>query len=671
MYQEDPHNTTPSQVLPAVPAQTVAAAIDRRRPRDSQGKACAVPDDTVLLTAAEVYLADDRIAGLREMDRGTAYDGLYALTNAAIALENQRIRDGQLVGEKLSAIGGLAPVQVARLIGRLHTLVRLAPSTQSNTSADADALAVYVDDPTSARYGTYVVSVDATEQLIRRYWPGVNLPALKETYKALHSEAPRVTRGENKDLVPCRNGIVDYNGGDPKFIEFSPEYVFLAKLDVDWNPDAQNTVIHNDADGTDWDVESWMRDFYTSPNPFTEEMMVDEAMSELLWQLVGAAVRPYVSWHKCAFFYSAQGNNGKGTLVSLMRNMLGAGNYASIPLADFGKDHLLEPLTRANAVLVDENDVGTFVEKGGNFKAVVTNDVITFNRKYKEAISHQHFGFMVQCLNDPPVFKDKSESVYRRQLFVPFIKSFTGAERQYIKNDYLKRPEVLEYVLKRVLTGSLTEPYYELSEPDLVKAALNEFKSTNDPVRAFWEEISNELVWDLNPFTFIYDLYKAWMARYMPNSKAIGRNKFITELVALIRADETSQWECADQTAPHRPSSMMSAPEHLIAEYNLPEWGNPTVPLSDPNYRDRRSTIPGDRMKPSYRGFKRREISLPAVDLDRPAALGSSDTGLPAPAAKPKQAARPPAPAVWPPAGADELLNSPYDLDTPAGGDAA
>ena len=73
---------------------------------------------------------------------------------------------------------------------------------------------------------------------------------------------------------------------------------------------------------------------------------------------------------------------------------------------------------------------------------------------------------MVQCLNEMPRIKDKSDSFYRRQLFIPFTKCFTGEERKYIKQDYLKRTEVLEYVLYRVLNMN----YYELDTPQTCQA---------------------------------------------------------------------------------------------------------------------------------------------------------------------------------------------------------
>src|SRR5699024_7042700 len=163
----------------------------------------------------------------------------------------------------------------------------------------------------------------------------------------------------------------------------------------------------------------------------------------------------------------------------------------SIPLSDFSKDFSLEPLLSAMAIVVDENDVGTFIDKAANLKAIVTNDVIQINRKHRVPIAYQFWGLMVQCLNEFPLVKDKSESFYRRQLFVPFTKSYTGAEKKYIKDDYLQRKEVLEYALWYVINRAGAETpgcYYELSEPEATRAVLSEYKEHNDPVRAFWLE---------------------------------------------------------------------------------------------------------------------------------------------------------------------------------------
>ena len=189
------------------------------------------------------------------------------------------------------------------------------------------------------------------------------------------------------------------------------------------------------------------------------------------------------------------------------------------------------------------------------------------NRKYKQPVSYQFWGFMVQCLNEFPRIKDKSDSFYRRQLFVPFTKCFTGAERTYIKDDYLRRDDVLRYVLKRVLHMD----YYTLSEPDAVKSLLAEYKEFNDPLRAFWSEMREVFVWDMLPLNFLYALYKSWFAKVNPSGSSLGRNMFARELDRLVADDDL--WDLSPAQT-NRPAGRMDAPEHLIAAYELRDWYN-------------------------------------------------------------------------------------------------
>lgn len=179
---------------------------------------------------------------------------------------------------------------------------------------------------------------------------------------------------------------------------------------------------------------------------------------------------------------------------------------------------------------------------------------------------------MVQCLNEMPRVKDKSNSFYRRQLFIPFTKCFTGAERKYIKQDYLHRQDVLEYVLYRVLNMN----YYELDTPKACQDALNEYKEFNDPVRQFMSEIMNQLVWDLVPFRFLYDLYRAWYAKNC-GGKGEMKNKstFKQEFLNLLK--EYPEWNCEDPSASHKTGQKMDKAEPLIAEYDLQEWMNPNA----------------------------------------------------------------------------------------------
>lgn len=448
----------------------------------------------------------------------------------------------------------LTPAVIAGCMLKRNRIVRIMLS-EKNTDPNYDVLAVYMDHGPNT--GIYVTDEVSIRVLAREYNFSISPKELDHVIDMLADNAPRVMVSANRDLIAVNNGIFDYK--TKTLLPFTPEIVFTAKSAVNYNESAVNPVIHNDADGTDWDIESWMADLNDDPEIVT-----------LLWEILSAIIRPNVAWDKTAWFLSEVGNNGKGTLLTLMRNLCGERAWTSIPVADFGKDFHLEPLIRTNAVLVDENDVGEYVDRAANLKAVITNDVILINRKNKTPIAYQFRGFMVQCVNDTPRFRDKSGSLYRRQLIIPFDKSFTGAERKYIKQDYMHRTEVLEYVLYRVLSGN----FYELSEPTTVKAALHQYKIENDPVRAFAEEFLDRVVWDLLPWRFLYALYRAWLTKDQPSNPPLGYNKFVKHLTLILQeaVGEGEGYGWFVTPAAVRTKNRILGEEPLAVEYNLDQW---------------------------------------------------------------------------------------------------
>lgn len=512
---------------------------------------------------------------------------LIAATNVAIMDSNTHAPKA----EHYSQIQRLVFSQIARVLIERHHVVRIAPSGK-NTERDYDMLAIYIDSGEDE--GIFVTSEDQIRQIARLYDRQLTVNMAREVIMVLREEAPRVYRCDDPDLVPVDNGLFNYR--TKELHPFTPEQVFLSKARVPYDPMATSPQIDN-GDQTYWEVEEWM-------NTLSD----DSEIVELLWQILGAIVRPGVQWNKSAWFFSEQGNNGKGTLCALMRNLTGSASYASVAIADFGKDFMLEPLTRASAIIVDENDVGGYIDRAANLKAVITGDVIMINRKHKAPISYQFKGFMVQCLNEFPRIKDRSESFYRRQLFVPFTKTFTGRENRAIKNDYLARPAVLRYVLRRVL--ELTDDYWVLSEPAATQQVLDEYKEFNDPVRSFWEEVEDQFVWDLLPFGFLYDLYKAWFSRTNPSGSPVGRNAFITDLLSILNKSTT--WYCSDKRAKIRSAARMLTPEPLIAQFQLKDWENANYRGADPLGK----CIPHPQA-PNYRGIQRyTSISGGAVQDD-------------------------------------------------------
>lgn len=485
---------------------------------------------------------------------------ILSWVNQEIAVRNTLVVNRD---ERLPMLRYLTNWQVAQLVLATHNVVRIC----SHPGAEGiyDLLAVYCDSGLDA--GLYVTDELELSRIIVAFNPEISMRGIQEVLGHLKRQARRVETTRDRDLVPMANGIFDYKS--KTLLKFSPDYVFTSKSTTLFDPDAQAPVLIGD-DGEPFDVDAWLLDLFND----------DEERAIQMWQIIGALLRPNVSWNKAAWLYSQKGNNGKGTLVHMIRNLVGPNRWVSLPLSQMGKDFMLEPLTRATAIITDENDVGTYIDKAANLKSIITGDALMINRKGRAPISYAFHGFMVQCLNEYPRVKDKTDSFYRRPLFIPFDKSFTGQEKKWIKDRFMADPALLRYVAKKVLVD--LPDYYEIADSSASTAVLEGYKDFNDPVREFWREFESEFAWDMLPLKFLYDLFRSWMTQVNPGGKPVSMQSMSSDIDTII--ENSGGWERHDVK---RPGKMMDAPEPLIEEYQLKDW----MPVYKGRDKDRRVTV--------------------------------------------------------------------------------
>lgn len=514
------------------------------------------PKDYVLKQAIDAYLKTLDMNNLPSREERA--QGLYAMN--MIMFSNENAGRAQTKDVKLKLPDTITDSQLAYLIAATEP-VKCIRCVKDTTDDEYDLLGLY--QTTGPAAGTYATDSVSINRMIYEYNREVTPKRAKDIATQLMAIVPHVDRCSDPDLIAVNNGLFDFK--TKQLMPFDPSKIYLSKSHINYNPQAYNINIHNTQDGTDWNVEDWIMEISNN----------NVNIANLIWEIMSACCRPFVPWNKAAFFYSTTGNNGKGTLCVLMRNLVGQSSCANIPLSEFSKEFALEPLIHSNCIIVDENDVGGYIDKVGNLKAVITGDTIQLTRKFKAPIYYQFRGMMIQCINDMPRIRDRSNSFYRRQLFVPFQRCFTGAERQYIKNVYLNMPEVLEYVLFKCLNMT----HYELSNPVESQLIMREYKLVNDTVRDFCDEIIPQLKWDLIPFQFLYDVYIGWFAKNQSSGSAQGRNSFIKDLIEIIR-EEYPEWSYPgkDSNGKHvriAGQGRMTEPEPLIVQFNCTDWKNP------------------------------------------------------------------------------------------------
>lgn len=444
---------------------------------------------------------------------------------------------------------------------------------------------------TSAK-GTYTTNVSFFGYLVSLLSPKSKMKDIEEVLDRIRMYAPAAQTTTDPKLFPVNNGI--YNQRVKYLEDFHPERVFLTKIAVDYVQNAPNPVIQN-PDNTTWDVDTWLRELSISDDVYT-----------LLWQVISAALQPNRGMNKSIWFYSESGNNGKGTVGQLIKNLLGRGNYAPLSVSDFKHEFLKQSLIGVACNISDENDVDEYIDSVKDYKASVTGDDILINRKHKDPVRVQFRGLNIQMMNGLPKTRDKTGSFYRRLIIVPFIKSFTNnGERGYIKTDYINRQDVLEYTL----CHALSLEFDEFIVPDASSHLLDIYREKNNPVLDFWNELNEEFQWDLVPKPFLYDLYAKWFERTNPSGTLIGQRTFFDYLAPIV--DTSSAWEnrLGSDLSTTRTGNMMDNDEPLISEYGLdrPYKNGAPSPWMNPNYKgDNPEKRREFTRKDKYRGIVRR-----------------------------------------------------------------
>lgn len=470
--------------------------------------------------------------------------------------------------------------QYAKLAARWHHIRRIAHAGLADTSLDE----VRVYQPVGAHEGLWLSDDSAVRALVFEFDQDIPDHKMKEVLGKLYDSVDRVEKTSNRDLIPCKSRVFDFTTKTQR--SYDPEIdVFTSKLAVDCPLTKPNEPLRLLSDGTPWTFSDWLADLF-------EPLKDRDEVAETVWEVISAAMRPGVRWNRAAFFHSTRGESGKGTLVEMIQNLFGEGSsaYCSIPLDQWGgpgNDFKLEPLLTALAVLVDENQVGEHLAFMAAFKAAVTGDRLAINRKNLRVLTIRFQGFIIQCVNALPSTKDKSGSFSRRQLFVPFPKSFTGSAFPEIKEGFLRDPDVLEFVLWRALHMT----HYTLSEPKSCRALKEEAKTRNDLVHEFFAEVRKYFVWDLLPFSFLHRLFDAWRLRENPGSKPLSKQTFIDRLLEAVSHDDL--WSCEDRTKVIKRALRMEGDEPMLHEFGVPvdAWNSKAT-----TYKGlvRRTDLPGN-----------------------------------------------------------------------------
>lgn len=286
-------------------------------------------------------------------------------------------------------------------------------------------------------------------------------------------------------LIPVNNGV--FNLETKKLEPFNSDYVFTSKIATKYNDKATLPII----DG--WNVEEWIKGLSNE----------EDDLNTLLWQVISASMNGNYTRKQAILLYG-QGRTGKGTFQDLISNLVGKKNVATLKVNQFSERFALPMLEEKVVCIGDDVPAHVYIDDSSNFNSVVTGDSVRVERKNKDGYSTNFYMTVIQSTNGLPRIHNKTEGTYRRFLIVQFKEAFTNDNDNWsIKNDYIKRKDVLEYVLQKAIKLD----FEKFITPESSEQIMEQYKVENDPIRDFKVSVFDDFTSTRIPVYLLYQYF--------------------------------------------------------------------------------------------------------------------------------------------------------------------
>lgn len=332
------------------------------------------------------------------------------------------------------------------------------------------------------RDGIYVDGTSEIEAQMIQHISNLNRAKRAEVLTYMDILIRNSSQFDYANYIAFRNGLYDIETDE--LIDFTPDVIITNKINYDYDPDAYSELADRTLD---------------------KLACGDEQVRMLLEECIGYCFYRRNELRK-SFILTGEKENGKSTFLSMIENLLGRENTASLDLKELGDRFKTAELVNKLANIGD--DIGDeFIPNPAIFKKLSSGNPISVERKGRDPFDFSSYAKLLFSANNIPRIKDKSGAVISRLVIIPFDARFSPDDPDY--DPYIKykliQKEPMQYLIRLGIEGLkrvLKNRKFTTSEK--VKHALEEYEENNNPILLFFKEdikIENE------PTNLVYQKY--------------------------------------------------------------------------------------------------------------------------------------------------------------------
>jgi putative DNA primase/helicase len=220
---------------------------------------------------------------------------------------------------------------------------------------------------------------------------------------------------------------------------------------------------------------------------------------------------------QCFYVLHGQGSNGKGTFMKVLSNILG-GYYATLKSNslmernnDEGARGDLAKLAGKRFACVNELEDGKSFDES-LLKAITSgaDEPIPVRRMYEEEFDLYPMFKIWMTTNKLPKIKGTDNGIWRRVRKIPFEYSFENDENKDLYFYENKLFPELSGILNWAIEGCLKWQSEGVEVPEIVKCAVEEYRSDMDTIQRFIDECCIVSETCRSIITQLYNIYEEW-----------------------------------------------------------------------------------------------------------------------------------------------------------------